>query len=126
MKRVPPDDVDGASAAGELKGEEGAACPKPVEGAPNPEEGNPLLEPAGEAGWEPNAKGVLDDGNGALNEKGDGWLKVEGLLGVDAVGPVTNKDGGADGAVLPNEKGAGGKVGVNAPPNENPPPEPGR
>ena len=49
VNSVPPEEVEGASWAGALKGDEGAGELNLLD-APNPVEGNPLLEPAGEAG----------------------------------------------------------------------------
>jgi len=66
----------------------------------------------------------LAAGKGALKEKGEGWLKVEGLLGAGDPGAVTKSEGGAAGVGVPNENGVAVVVGVAAPvpPKENPPP----
>lgn len=82
----PPEEVDGAKAMGELKGEDGCCDadwpnPPPV---PNDDWGNVKFAPAaGEAGCDPKANVPAAGGAGAPNAKEEGWLNVDGLLGVE-------------------------------------------
>lgn len=118
MNSEPPVEVDNAKGAG-ANGEEGAACPNPLDCAPKPVEGSPLLDPAGEAGWEKENAALGAGSVDELKAKGDGLLKVEGLPGAEAGAPDANGFGAAAGAP-PKEKGGAAVVGVGAPPNENP------
>lgn len=84
VNSVPPPDVEGAIWVGALKGELGAEEPNPVFAPPNVTGvvacGKLVLPVAGDAGWLPKPKGVLEEGAPKLNA--EDW-KVEGLLGAD-------------------------------------------
>lgn len=67
------------------------------------------------------------EGAGAPNENGEGWLKVDGLLGADPVDAGWPNGFEAWGAPKLNELvGAVVDVGVGVVPNPKPPPDKGR
>jgi len=85
VNRDPPDDVEGARDIGTPNGEDGGCACWPNANAPELVGGGRVkfAPPAGEVGCEPKPNAVLVDGAGAPKAKGEGWLKVEGLLGAE-------------------------------------------
>jgi len=91
VNKDPPDDVEGARGIGAPNGGDGCCACWPNA---NPVElvdwGRAKLAPAGEAGCELKPNKAFADGTGAPKAKGEGWLKAEGLFGVEPVRPCSN------------------------------------
>jgi len=86
VNRDPPEDVEGARGIGAPNGEDGCCARWPNANPPELAGWGrlKLAPPAGEAGCEPKPNGAFVDGAGATPKaKGEGWLKVDGLLGAE-------------------------------------------
>ena len=85
VNRDPPDDVEGARGIGPAKGEDGCCAGWPKANPPELAGWGrvKLVPPAGEVGCEPKPNGAFVEGAGNPKAKGEGWLKVDGLLGAE-------------------------------------------
>ena len=79
------DDVEGARGMGAPNGEEGCCVCWPNVNPPELVDWGraKFAPPAGEVGCEPKPNEVFVGGAGAPKAKGEGWVKVEGLLGAE-------------------------------------------